>query len=228
MDSPGVARQPIARADKHEMQAVLSPRLYLIVPPDPAVCESIASYSEADFVASVLIRSAGTGPAPSLALRQSVKAMQQAGIAVLCENLGMAKALEADGIHVDLDGDEEARAIAEVARSAPTGYIIGAGGLLSRHAAMSAAEQEIDYVMFGEPQTDGHTPALEAVLERAQWWSEVFTLPCVVYATDTHDMSEIAKIGADFVALEFPAIISGHDIHNILNASYTALRPVTQ
>ncbi len=218
----------MAPANNHKMQEILSPGLYLIVPPDPAVCESVASYGQADFVASVLVRSAGIAPAPDLALRRSVTAMQEAGIAVLCENMDTAKALDADGVHVNLGEDEEAHTIAELTRRVPPGYIIGAGGLLSRHAAMSAAELEIDYVMFGEPHANGHTPALEAVLERTQWWSEVFTLPCVVYATDTRNMGELASNGADFLALELPAIISGYDIHNILNASYTALRPVTQ
>ena len=52
-------------------------------------------------------------------------------------------------------------------------YIAGCGGLATRHDAMLAGESGADYVMFGEPDRDGHRPRFEAVLERVAWWAEV-------------------------------------------------------
>ena len=55
--------------------------------------------------------------------------------------------------------------------------IAGAGGLVTRHDAMLAAEQGADYVMFGEPDAEGERPAFAAIEERVAWWAEVFEIP---------------------------------------------------
>ena len=47
---------------------------------------------------------------------------------------------------------------------------------------MLAAESGADYVMFGEPDADGARPPFEAIVERVEWWAEVFQIPCVAYA----------------------------------------------
>jgi thiamine-phosphate pyrophosphorylase len=39
------------------------------------------------------------------------------------------------------------------------------------------------------------------VLERVEWWSEVFEIPCVGYAGDAEEAAALAQAGADFVAL---------------------------
>lgn len=77
----------------------------------------------------------------------------------------------------------------------------GVGGLPARHDAMEAAELGTDYVMFGEPRADGSVPPLSGVLERAQWWAEVFQVPCVAYAPSLDDVAALAATGAEFVAL---------------------------
>jgi len=41
----------------------------------------------------------------------------------------------------------------------------------------------------------------EPVLERVEWWSEVFEPPCVGFAQDGAEVRRLAKAGADFVAV---------------------------
>ena len=79
--------------------------------------------------------------------------------------------------------------------------IAGAGGLLSRHDAMLAAEAGADYVMFGEPDEAGRRPAFAVVEERISWWAEVFKLPCVGFAATLDEVAALARAGADFIAL---------------------------
>jgi thiamine-phosphate pyrophosphorylase len=79
--------------------------------------------------------------------------------------------------------------------------IVGAGGLTSRHDAMSAAELGADYVMFGEPEENGERPSFEAIEERVAWWAEVFEAPCVAYAAAASEVAPLVKAGADFIAL---------------------------
>ena len=66
---------------------------------------------------------------------------------------------------------------------------------------MTAAEGGADYVMFGDPGSDGEAPSLTATLERVRWWAEIFQTPCVAYAAHLEDVAPLAAAGADFVAL---------------------------
>ena len=81
----------------------------------------------------------------------------------------------ADGAHVSgIDAVSEALTALKPER------IVGVGGLQSRHDAMTAGEAgRRDYVLFGEVDENGHRPQLEAIVERVQWWAEVFEPPCV-------------------------------------------------
>ena len=64
---------------------------------------------------------------------------------------------------------------------------------------MAAGESDVDYLMFGGPDDD--EPA-EAILERTQWWAEIFNVPCVAFARSLDDVDALAQTGAEFVALE--------------------------
>src|ERR1700704_6299966 len=79
--------------------------------------------------------------------------------------------------------------------------IAGCGGLITRHDAMLAAEVGADYVLFGEPDQDGHRPAFEAVAERVTWWAEIFEPPCVAFAATLAEVNGLAAAGADFIAV---------------------------
>jgi thiamine-phosphate pyrophosphorylase len=79
--------------------------------------------------------------------------------------------------------------------------IAGCGGLATRHDAMQAADDGADYVMFGEPDPAGRRPSFAAIVERVEWWAEVFQVPCVAWAGEAAEVSPLAAAGADFVAL---------------------------
>jgi thiamine-phosphate pyrophosphorylase len=59
----------------------------------------------------------------------------------------------------------------------------------------------VDYVLFGEPDQNGHRPKLEAIVERVQWWAEVFEPPCVGFAAALGEVGLLTAAGADFILL---------------------------
>jgi thiamine-phosphate pyrophosphorylase len=95
--------------------------------------------------------------------------------------------------------------------------IVGAGGLNSKDDAMEAGEAGADYVMFGEPRADGSLPAFDRVLERCQWWAEVFNVPCVAYASAPETVGQLAATGVEFIALG-PWVFAGDVAANISTA----------
>jgi thiamine-phosphate pyrophosphorylase len=102
----------------------------------------------------------------------------------------------ADGVHSGA-GPGEVRALRERLKD----RIVGAGNIRSKHDAMTIGEMGVDYLMFGEPRADGSLPALEAVIERAAWWAEIFQTPCVAYAPRLDAVPDLAGTGAEFIAL---------------------------
>ncbi|OYY22957.1 MAG: hypothetical protein B7Y65_03790, partial [Azorhizobium sp. 35-67-15] len=44
-------------------------------------------------------------------------------------------------------------------------------------------------------------PPFEEVLDMIAWWAEVFEVPCVGVATSAEEAEQLARAGADFVAL---------------------------
>jgi thiamine-phosphate pyrophosphorylase len=103
----------------------------------------------------------------------------------------------ADGVHATA-GPADVR---ELRQRLKGDRILGAGNVRSKHDAMTLGEAEVDYIMFGEPRRDGSVPHLEAVLERASWWAEIFEIPCVAYAPTLEAVSRLAETGAEFIGL---------------------------
>ena len=66
---------------------------------------------------------------------------------------------------------------------------------------MTAGERGADYVLFGEPDSDGRRPSFDAIIERIVWWAEVFEVPCVGYAASCEEIAPLVAAGADFVAV---------------------------
>jgi thiamine-phosphate pyrophosphorylase len=178
-----------------------APRLYLVTPrvAEPAgFGDTLAAALGAADVAAVLLRLAA---ADDRTLINHVKALapivQDQGAALLLDGrphlVGRAGA---DGAHLTGIADfQEALALLKPAR------IAGCGALETRHDAMLAAEADADYVMFGEPDAQGHRPSFTAVLDRVGWWAEVFEIPCVGFAATATEAEQLATAGADFVAL---------------------------
>lgn len=102
----------------------------------------------------------------------------------------------ADGVH--LSAAQIAGASAALLRE---NRMIGAGRLQSRHEAMVAGENGAHYVLFGEPDANGRRPGLPALIERVEWWSELFVIPCVAYAAHLDEIAPLVAAGAEFIAL---------------------------
>jgi thiamine-phosphate pyrophosphorylase len=178
-----------------------APRLTLVTPRtgEPAhLADPVAAAVAAADVAAVLVPLAGDD---ERALLNSLKALapviQGAGAAFLLDGRpDLVARAGADGAH--LGGLAEFTAA--VASLKPD-RIAGCGGLATRHDAMIAAESGADYVMFGEPDANGRRPSFTAIVERIEWWADVFEIPCVGYAASLDEIAALAKAGADFVAV---------------------------
>lgn len=179
-------------------------RLYLVTPPLgladlPAFAPRFAAALAAGDVASALVRIApeALGDARRIA-ELMVEAAAPYDAAVLIEGEPrLAARVGADGAHVAAVGD----ALVDALASLHPERIVGAGALRGRDDAMSAGEAGVDYVMFGEPRRDGSIPPLADVVDRVDWWAEIFQTPCVGFAGTLEQAETLASAGADFVAL---------------------------
>jgi thiamine-phosphate pyrophosphorylase len=178
------------------------PRLFLVTPPeaDAGFAPVLEGACRAGEAASVLIWSDGPDARRTLdRAKPLVAAAQAAGAAALMRgDAQLVARAGADGFHAD-GSEADLRAALDALRPE---RIVGAGNLRSRHDAMTAGEAGADYVFFGRPEpgeTRGN--ALDLLVERAAWWQEIFETPCVVFAPALGDVAEIARAGADFVAL---------------------------
>ena len=183
------------------MQPSAKPRIVLVTPPVDGAARfapQLASACSAADVAAVILRLApGDDETQIRRVRDIVVALPPSGPILLLE--GHAKLIAktaADGVH--LHGSD---LVADVRKALRDERTVGAGRLQSRHDAMVAAESGADYVLFGEPDANGRRPGLPAIIERLEWWSELFVIPCVAYAAKLDEMEELVAAGADFVAL---------------------------
>jgi thiamine-phosphate pyrophosphorylase len=180
-------------------------RLYLVTPAladAQAAADLIGPALAAAEFAAVLLRLAAADERTLInRIKEIAPLVQGRGAALLTDgHAGLAARAGADGAH--LTGTA---AVQEAIRSLKPERIVGAGGLASRHDAMLAAESGADYVMFGEPDASGDRPAFAAILERVEWWTDVFEIPCVAYAASLGEIGALAA--AEFIALG-PSILA--------------------
>jgi thiamine-phosphate pyrophosphorylase len=178
-----------------------SPRLYLVTAPveSPAgLPADLDAVLAREAVAAVLLRLA---PADERSLTNLIKTVaktvQDAGTAlIVAGHVELVGRAGADGAHL---GD--IKALQSALPHLKPDRIAGAGGLVTRHDAMTAAEAGADYVMFGEPDGRGQRPGFSAVLDRVEWWSPLFQVPCVGYADNGEEVDALVAAGAEFVAV---------------------------
>jgi thiamine-phosphate pyrophosphorylase len=178
-----------------------APRLYLITPAiedDAAFAGVLGRALEAADVAAVLLRLKPAGERDLINRIKTLAAVVQNKdtALVLDGQAEIAARAGADGAH--LTGIEAFMAAVDGIKPA---RIAGCGGLKSRDEAMSAGERGADYVMFGEPEANGHRPSFEAIVERIEWWAELFTIPCVGFAATSEEARLLVAAGADFIAV---------------------------
>jgi thiamine-phosphate pyrophosphorylase len=125
---------------------------------------------------------------------------QRRGVAVLLNDRpDLAFETGCDGVHVGQDDAPYAQARAAIG---PNG-IVGVTCHDSRHLAMEAGERGADYVAFGAffPTTT-KDPKARAEVELLDWWSGLFTVPCVAIGGITTDNCRpLVEAGADFLAV---------------------------
>lgn len=177
------------------------PRLFLVTPrieETAAFSGALAAALAGADVAAVWLRLAAADERTLINRAKALASLaQDNGAAVLLDGFPeLVARAGADGAH--LTGIE---ALDAALATLKPDRIAGAGGLMSRHDAMRAAEAGADYVMFGEPDDAGARPAFAAVEERVAWWAEVFESPCVGFAATLDEIAALTAAGADFVAV---------------------------
>jgi thiamine-phosphate pyrophosphorylase len=176
-------------------------RLVLVTPPvadtykiAPALAAAVKA---ADVAAVVLKLASGKDAEQIMRVHSLAPTVQNAGAALLIEeHADLVGKTGADGAH--LLGIDALKAAMPLLKPE---FVAGSGGLITRHDSMTAAELGADYVMFGEPDANGKRPGFDATRERVAWWAELFQIPCVGYAASLAEAGELARAGADFVAL---------------------------
>jgi len=122
--------------------------------------------------------------------------VQEKGAALLLDQPAIVARAGADGAHVTgID------ALKDVIETLKPDRIVGVGNLGTRHDAMLAGEAGVDYVLFGEPDAAGRRSSFHATLERVEWWTKLFEVPCVGMAATLEEVRPLAAAGADFVAV---------------------------
>ena len=175
------------------------PRLYLATPliADPAaLLKQLPELLTGFDIAAILLRLEQTDERGMISCVKAIAPIvQQAGVALLIDrHFEIVARAGADGAHVT--GIE---AMQEAMPSLKPDRIVGVGGLHTRHDAMVAGEAGADYVLFGEPDTEGQRPSSDAIFERLQWWAETFEPPCVGYAATLEEAASFAATGTDFI-----------------------------
>ncbi|MEM8617537.1 MAG: thiamine phosphate synthase [Pseudomonadota bacterium] len=191
------------------------PRLYLITPPQisdvPAFVDLFRSAIEGGDIASLQVRlkrGEDIDTAATRAVAAAVKPLCNANDIALFINDSpqLARALEADGVHLGLDDID----IGEARELLGDDMIIGATCKNSRHQAMIAGEAGADYVAFGAfypTQTKENTTPAEP--ETLTWCQMFLTLPCVAIGGITlENAAPLVEAGADFIAVS--SSIWGH------------------
>ena len=196
---------------RDETQETAKPRIVLVTPlvDDAArfAPQLTAACGAAD-VAAVILRLATAEDSVQIERVRILGATLPEGgpILLLDGHANIVSRSVADG--VQLQGSEP---VASTRKALKQERTVGAGRLQSRHDAMVSAEGGADYVMFGEPDSSGKRPSLAALIERVEWWSELFVIPCVAYAAHLDAIEPLVEAGADFIALGEEAVWNSPD-----------------
>ncbi len=175
-----------------------APRLMLILDASPTLKpdEVEARVAAGDVAAVILATDENALPEPAH-LRALAAPAQQRDAAVLVTDAGeLVEQAGLDGVHVRMATSAPLKSALSTLKPAS---IVGAGGLMERHTTMEAGENGADYVLFG---TIAPAPEdADSIRTMVEWWAELCEVPCVGVATSLDEVSELALLGADFVAL---------------------------
>jgi thiamine-phosphate pyrophosphorylase len=182
------------------------PGLILIAPAgdDPATAltdleSAFGGVATGHGIDAVLI-GAGMEEAAAAALaRDQVPLVQRHSAAAIIVNYSaLASRTGADGVHVET-GPADIKAATQTFKP---DRIVGAGNLKSRHAAMQAGSENLDYVLFGQLRGDTHREPHPKAVKLAEWWADLMQVPAVLHAGSSIDTLEILPRSIDFIALD--------------------------
>ena len=178
-------------------------QLYLISPPklDEAFGERLVQALDAGPVAAFQFRVKGLEAREAAALAEPLlRICREREVAfIVNDDAALAKAIDADGVHLG-QGDGE---IADARELLGPRAQIGRTCHASKHLAMEAGEDGADYVAFGAfyPSTTkpgDHRPDPDLL----RWWNEYMVVPSVAIGGITPDnCAPLVTAGADFIAV---------------------------
>jgi thiamine-phosphate pyrophosphorylase len=178
-------------------------QLYLISPPaiDETFVDQLAQAFDGGKVAAFQLRLKGIDDHAIAALAGPIQALcaEREVAFIINDSIGLAKRLNADGVHVGLLDGYRRLARKQLGPKVQIGVTCHD----SRHLAMEAGEAGADYVAFGAfyPTTTKETThrAEPSILG---WWTTLFELPCVAIGGITPDnAAPLIAAGADFLAV---------------------------
>src|SRR5215468_11215598 len=185
-------------------------QLCAVIEAGEAALGHLSAALEAAEVACVLIAPLPGAGLDAHAAGPLVEAAQRRNAAALIvEDAQLARTLRADGVHLSIakTGTKTGANDYGVIRSlVGRGGIVGVDAGISRHDAMTVAEDGADYVAFGAPaHLKDRAKARLRRDELVAWWAEIFEAPCVALDVETPEEAEaLARAGADFVGLRLP------------------------
>jgi thiamine-phosphate pyrophosphorylase len=187
-------------------QAETATQLYAVVEAGEAALDRLTVALSAAEFASMLILPPVGGTLDAGAARPLIEAAQEKNVAALiADDAQLARTLRADGVHLSAtkklaDAYDEARSI--LGRVG----IVGVDPGISRHDAMTLAEDGADYLAFGAPpHLNDRNKARARRDELIAWWAEIFEAPCVAFDVETPEEAEaLSRAGADFIAIRLP------------------------
>jgi thiamine-phosphate pyrophosphorylase len=207
-------------------QAETATQLYAVVEAGEAALDRLtAALSAAEFASMLILPPAG-GTLDAAMARPLIEAAQEKNVAALiADDAQLARTLRADGVHLSptkilADAYAEARSI--LGRVG----IVGVDPGISRHDAMTLAEDGADYVAFGAPPNlKDRDKGRERRDELIAWWAEIFQAPCVAFDVETpEEAAALARAGADFVSVRLPVAATPAATRDLVAAFAATLR----
>ena len=175
--------------------------------------------------AAVLVAPVAGERLNSQAARPLLEQARQAGItALILDEVELARALDADGVHLAPPDDPQAAYRAAREALGKDG-VVGVNPGISRHSAMVMAESGADYVGFGAPaHLKDRDKARTRRDELIAWWAPIFEVPSVAFDVEIpEEAARLAAAGADFVAIALRAQASTGAVREQLSAIAQAI-----
>ncbi len=159
-------------------------QIFLITPPDIGIefATTLKSALADNDVSALLIQRGEREDADYLEIAKTlIPIAQDANCAALLDNMPEAvRRLGADGVHMT----GATKTILQAVKNLKPNAIVGAGGIHTKHDAMSKGELGVDYVFFGHLSTRKSEDEFTSE-QLADWWSQTVEIPAVEFSLDS-------------------------------------------